>query len=183
MDEIAGEAEVNKALLYYYFKNKESLFFAVNLRGFNILNKIYIECSKKDTDPLNKLKAMNKGFFDFARDNPEYTRMMRYARSDRFRMRTISNNKEFNENIDLKEIFQINIDIFDLINDVVEQGIEDGTFRNDLDSLEISTYLNTSLFGVLNIDSNLKKILEFKGLNEDKILENFQNFIISAVIK
>ncbi|HNS25752.1 MAG TPA: helix-turn-helix domain-containing protein, partial [Methanobacteriaceae archaeon] len=38
MDEIAREAEINKALIYYYFKNKEALFFAVNLYGVRILH-------------------------------------------------------------------------------------------------------------------------------------------------
>ena len=33
MDDIAGEIGLNKATLYIYFKNKESLFFAVVLRG------------------------------------------------------------------------------------------------------------------------------------------------------
>ena len=41
MDEIAKEAEVNKALLYYYFKNKEALFFAVNLYGVKMLKSEY----------------------------------------------------------------------------------------------------------------------------------------------
>ena len=42
MDEIADEAEVNKGLLYYYFKNKEALFFAVDLRGVQILHEMYV---------------------------------------------------------------------------------------------------------------------------------------------
>ena len=48
MEEIANEAEVNKALLYYYFKNKEALFFAVNLYGVKILYEMYVECSNLD---------------------------------------------------------------------------------------------------------------------------------------
>jgi TetR/AcrR family transcriptional regulator len=47
MDEIATEAELSKATLCLYFKDKESLFFAVVNRGIKILYSIVKKKRKK----------------------------------------------------------------------------------------------------------------------------------------
>ena len=39
MDEIAREVGLGKSTLYLYFKNKESLYFAIVLRGIRIWDK------------------------------------------------------------------------------------------------------------------------------------------------
>jgi TetR/AcrR family transcriptional regulator len=46
MDEIAHEVELNKATLYLYFKNKETIFATIVLRGIQILKEKYMECMK-----------------------------------------------------------------------------------------------------------------------------------------
>ena len=43
MDEIANEAELSKATIYTYFKDKESLFFAVVNSGIKILSAMITE--------------------------------------------------------------------------------------------------------------------------------------------
>ena len=63
MDEIAQEAEVNKALLYYYFKNKEALFFSVNLYGVRILYDMYSECSNLSIGGYDKVKSMIQALY------------------------------------------------------------------------------------------------------------------------
>ena len=53
MDEIARKIGLGKGTLYLYFKNKESLFYAVALRGMHILNEMHLKSlnlRRKDTN-------------------------------------------------------------------------------------------------------------------------------------
>lgn len=172
MDEIANEAEVNKALLYYYFKNKDALFFAVDLRGIRLLNKMNLEISKLDTDALDKLRMMNGGFFDFTKKYPGYTRMFHYAGSNRF---------EMTDNAEAKEVLDLSVEMFRRLVEIILQGMDEGIIRNDIDPVEMATYLDATSWGVLDIDPGLKKILKVRGISEDQIFKDFRRFMLPAI--
>ncbi len=64
MDDIAKEVELNKATLYLYFKNKESLFFSVVLRGIKILNAMIEEGIKSCKTGIQILGMIGKVYFE-----------------------------------------------------------------------------------------------------------------------
>jgi AcrR family transcriptional regulator len=67
---IARAAKVNKALLYYYFKDKEALFGAVMDRVFTELTSSIDAAIKSDLPPKDKFLAYVRAHFDFvARDD------------------------------------------------------------------------------------------------------------------
>jgi AcrR family transcriptional regulator len=82
MDGIASEIGLNKATLYLYFKNKESLFFAVVLRGALILNAMIKERIKKCKTGMEILDAIGIAYFEFVGKYPDYSRACLYFRSD-----------------------------------------------------------------------------------------------------
>jgi len=172
MDEIANEAEVNKALLYYYFKNKEALFFAVHLRIVWILHKLYVKCSKMDTDGLSKLKAMGQSTFEFSKECPDHFRLYSYAGTERF-----SNA----DNEDAKKAVELATEMWKLIVEAFLQGQKEGIVRNDLDPVEMSVYLNLITMGTLNVDPVFKMILEARGIDRDKLWEDLSKFIRPAL--
>ena len=172
MDEIADGAEVNKALLYYYFKNKEALFFAVDLRGVRILHEMYVKCSNLDIDGYTKVKAMIKSLFEFSKDYPDYFRIYRYARSERFQM---SDNEDANELVDLTT------GIWRIMVEAILQGMKDGTIRKDVDPVEMSIYINVMSMSALNIDMGFKLILEGRGIHQNKFWEDLQRFLDPAI--
>jgi len=172
MDEIANAAEVNKALLYYYFKNKEALFFAVDLRGVRILHKMHVEYSKLNNNALNKLRTMNKGFFDFTKKYPGYARMFQYAGSVRF---------EMSDNVEAKEVLNLSIEMFRLMVEIILGGMKEGLIRNDLDPVEIAVYLHVTSWGVWAMDPGLKELLRTRGITEDQIFVDFRSFMRPAL--
>lgn len=172
MDEIANEAEVNKALLYYYFKSKEALFFAVDLRGIKILHEIYLKCSKLDISGRDKVKAMGNGFHKFSREYPDYFRIYSYVAGGRF---------ELENNEDAKEVLDLMAQTWKLNITAIMQGMDDGTMRNDLDPVEISIYLLIMSMGVLNISSGFKEILKSREITPDKFWEDLLNFMDPAL--
>ena len=172
MDEIADEAEVNKALLYYYFKNKEALFFAVDLRGVRILHELYLKCSNLDIDGYTKIKSMIQSLFEFSKDYPDYFRIYRYAGTERFQM---------SDNEDAKELVDLTTGIWRIMVEAILQGMKDGTIRKDVDPVEMSIYINVMSMSALNIDIGFKLILEGRGISQDKFWEDLQRFLDPAI--
>ncbi len=172
MDEIADEAEVNKALLYYYFKNKEALFFAVDLRGVRILHELYVKCSNLDVDGYTKIKFMIQSLFEFSKDYPDYFRIYRYAGTERFQM---------SDNEDAKELVDLTTGIWRLMVEAILQGMNDGTIRKDVDPVEMSIYINVMSMSALNIDISFKLILEARGIHPDKFWKDLQRFLDPAI--
>src|ERR1035438_1866214 len=73
---IAREARVNKALLYYYFKDKESLYGAVLDDAFSGLKTTLFRVFDSDLPTKEKMMAYVGAYFDFVASNQLYPRLM-----------------------------------------------------------------------------------------------------------
>ena len=61
MDEIAHDLELSKPTLYLYFKNKESLYFAVILRGMVTLRDVFKDAVTKERTGIDKVRGFIRG--------------------------------------------------------------------------------------------------------------------------
>lgn len=173
MEDIGREVGFNKATLYLYFKNKEALFFAVALRGARLMDEAYAEGAKQGPDGLSRLLGMRLGFFKFAREHPEYFKMVCYTRSEKL----LNSDSE-----DAKAIFRLTGKNMELIVKTIEEGIQDGSIRSDLSPTEIALYLGLSNLSVLNPDPAWKMLLAAKGISYDQFVDDFHRFITPAII-
>ena len=69
-DTIAAEARVNKALLYYYFKDKETLYGAALDHAFGQQGAAMLEVLKRDLPPKQKILTYLGEYFDFIASHP-----------------------------------------------------------------------------------------------------------------
>lgn len=168
MDEIANEAEVNKALLYYYFKNKEALFFAVNLYGVKILHEMYVECSNLNIDGYGKVMAMIQALYDFSKEHPDYFRIYCYTGTERFQM---------SDNEDAQKIVDLRTGMWRLMVEAIIAGIQDGTIRNDLDPVELSIYINTLAINALNLEFTFRMVLDARNISSDNFWDDLSRFM------
>jgi len=74
-DAIARAAHVNKALLYYYFKDKESLYSAVLDEVFGGLSTAVMQVLSLDLPPREKILAYAGTHFDYIASHPLYPRI------------------------------------------------------------------------------------------------------------
>ena len=75
-DAIARAAKVNKALLYYYFKDKEALYGAVLDQVFAGLIACVGEVLSRDLPPRKKIIAYAGAHFDYIASHPLYPRIV-----------------------------------------------------------------------------------------------------------
>lgn len=75
-DAIAKTARVNKALLYYYFKDKHALYGAVLDQVFSGLTATVLEVLSRDLPPREKVLAYVGAHFDYIATHPLYPRIV-----------------------------------------------------------------------------------------------------------
>src|SRR5271163_2913938 len=119
-DAIARAARVNKALLYYYFKDKDALYEAVLDHVFSGLRAKVMPVLESKLSPREKMLQYLGTYFDYIAANPRFPRVVQgeWARSGAgaARMQRIA-----------KEYFH---PIFEKLVGVLREGIAAGDFRN-----------------------------------------------------
>ncbi len=74
--EITKLSGVNKALMYYYFDNKDALLASVLDRYFNRLNKVLLEAMEGESDLRGKLERVVEVYVDFIQRNVNFSRIV-----------------------------------------------------------------------------------------------------------
>lgn len=171
MDEIANIAELNKATIYLYFRNKETLFSFLVLRGIRILNEMYRECMDIPVTGMTKVALLEETYYRFTHQHPDYQRLIRYYGVKRFN----TENSGFTE---IQEEFSISRGFWQ---DAVREGIADGTIRNDIDPFLITIYLMTTLMSVHSLTRPWLYVLDQEGISHETFLKEFARFIFPAV--
>src|SRR6056297_3816415 len=72
MKDVAAEAELSKAALYLYFKNREELTFELLHISFSKIKQVIQTSAARSDDGFHKLQAIGDAFMRFYREEPEY---------------------------------------------------------------------------------------------------------------
>jgi AcrR family transcriptional regulator len=171
MDEIAREVELNKATIYLYYKNKETLFATIVLRGIQILKERYMGCMEKQVPGIIKVVLMGQAYYQFSKEYPDYLRMIHFYGSEQFSR----------ENPCTAEIGKGYGTCRMILRDAVQEGIDDGTIRADLDPFLASMYLMISFMGILSMENKWKLVIEAEGFSYEQFTREFFRFIIPSI--
>ena len=173
MDEVAEEAELSKGTLYLYFKSKEEIYFEIKLRAINILNGMFKESISENKTGFENCMEIGRTYVVFLNDYSNYFKTMVYFESNDCKVCEFKDKCEnfFKEDNPLKFFIQI-----------INQGIEDGTIRDDIPANVLAQTLWAQTNGILQFVSTKQKILEFTGVEAEDIIKS-QFEIIKKGIK
>jgi len=160
-DAIAREARVNKALLYYYFKDKEELYGAVMEQAFSGLKNTVFQVLDSDLRPREKILAYAGAYFDFIASNAMYPRLMQ-----REMMRAREGDSP---HID-KMVKTYIRPIFLRVSELLQQGIAEHEFRPVNPGQFVPSMIAIIVFYFTNA-SMMHKIVGFNPLTPERIAE------------
>jgi len=160
-DSIAREARVNKALLYYYFEDKETLYGAVLDEAFSGLKNSVFQVLNSDLPAREKILAYAGAYFDFIAANQVYPRLMQ-----REMMRAREGQSSHVDKI-VKTYIQ---PIFLRVSEVLREGIAEGQFRPVNPAHFVQSIVAMIVF-YFSSAPTMQKIVGFNPLTPERVAE------------
>lgn len=117
VDQIAEISGVNKALIYYYFKNKAGLYETVMSSILTSIQNKVMQTNQQCITPLEELEAFIKSYAEFAYKQPYFPALL---------MRELSDSGAH-----LPEMMFANMrKLFKLLSEILKRGEAAGEFKN-----------------------------------------------------
>jgi TetR/AcrR family transcriptional regulator len=160
-DAIAREARVNKALLYYYFTDKETLYGAVLDEAFSGMKAKVFQALDSNLPPREKIMAYAGAYFDFIASNQIYPKLMQ-----REMMRAREGNSLHIDRL-VKTYFQ---PIYRRVGELLHKGIAQGEFRKVDPAHFVPSMISMILF-YFSSAPVMRRIVRFDPLTPQRIAE------------
>ena len=160
-DAIAQAAGVNKALLYYYFKNKETLYGAVLDDAFSGLKDTVFHVLDSPASAREKIMAYVGAYFDFIASHRLYPMLMQ-----REMMRAREGNSPHIDKV-IRTYIQ---PIFARVSHVMREGISAGDFR-PVDPVHFVPSMVAMIVFYFSSAPMMQKIVGFNPLTAERIAE------------
>jgi AcrR family transcriptional regulator len=138
VDAIAERTRTSKRMIYYYFGGKEGLYLAVLEEAYGSIRRTEETLDLGRLPPEEALSKLVTFTFDYHNSHPEFMRLV------------------MNENImggvhmaRSRTIGRLNAGVIDVLRELLARGQKAGTFRTDLDPLEV--HMTISALCVFNV--------------------------------
>ncbi|HTU34507.1 MAG TPA: TetR/AcrR family transcriptional regulator [Candidatus Acidoferrum sp.] len=175
-DSIAQAARVNKALLYYYFRDKETLYGAVLDHAFAGMKARVFSVLDRDLAPGEKILAYVGAYFDFIASNQIYPKLMQ-----REMMRAREGRSEHIDRL-IGNYFQ---PTYRRLGELLQKGIAEGQFRK-VDPVHFIPSMIAMIVFYFSSAPVMRRIVGFNPLAPERIAERraaVLDFISAALFK
>jgi len=156
---ISSKAELGVGTIYFYFKNKEEIFAALQEEGLTLLYSKIRELTRKETEPEKQLAGIANEYYRFSKENQNYFDIINYF---------LSSPRIFFEPQLKQQIDMSGHKILKVIQDTILSGIQKGIFKES-EPMRFSIMFWGTLHGLLH----------FKKL-ENTVLENENHMALYA---
>jgi len=126
VDAIAERAKANKRLLYHYFGNKEALYLAVLLDAYQEIRRGERELHISQYDPIEAVDRIIRFTFRHFLANPWFPRLL-----------SVENLQNARFVKQIEDVDAIRSPIVAELHDIVKRGHAEGTFRTDVDPMQL----------------------------------------------
>lgn len=174
MDDVAEQAELSKGTLYLYFRNKEELYLAVNARGLRIMTKMISESTEQTIDPLEKIVATGRAYYNFYKTYPDYFNLLLYYE--------ILESDPEDKTESARECEDIGMKGLDFFAGIIKDAVASGSIQTDIDPEKIAVMLWANMTGVIQIIHKKGVLLkEHFEIDAEEIVETSFGFITNAL--
>ena len=138
VDEIAARTRTTKRMIYYYFGSKENLYLAVLERAYAEIRAIERGVDIDAVTPVVALRRLAEATYDHHTTHEEFMQLVSIENVHR---------AEYVKRSDA--ILTQNASAIDLLAEVLDRGVRDGSFRSDLDAVDV--HMMISAFAVFHV--------------------------------
>jgi len=160
-DAIAKSARVNKALLYYYFTDKEAIYEAVLDHVFKGLRDTVLPVLESEAPPRQKLLDYLGAYFDYIAANPRFPRVVQGEW-----IRTGTERNPQMQRI-AREYFS---PIYQKLGEVLRQGIIAGDFR-PVDPMHVIPSIVAVIVFYFSAAPVIKALMKIDPLSPERVAE------------
>ena len=170
VDQIVGQARVNKRMVYHYFGSKDALFEAALSEVYKRIEEIEFHAVERGRSPREKLSRLLESYFEFLDLEPEFTRLLQWENLEKGRHLTKENHL-LTKNPFLARFRAI-----------VQDGVATGEFRGDLDVTHLMIHFIGLCFIYHSNRFSLSQSLEL-DLGDAKVKERGLNQVLRLVFE
>ncbi len=174
MDEIAEKVELSKGAIYLYFKSKEELFAAIAQRGLSIIHDMFVAAVTRGANGLERLHAIGDEFYRFHLEYPNYFSAIFYHE---FHAAILHK-----EDVIASELWEKAEVLMELTTRVIQEGIDDGSIRKDIDPQMAAIILDGFLTGIIRMVSAEKDhLMKCHCINPQNLVKTAMDMIFYAL--
>lgn len=136
IDDIAVEAELGKGTLYRHYRSKEDIMLAISEQATSELHVLFTKAAAGDASGLEKILRMTRAYYSFVIENPAYFGFIAFFESPL-------------PTTNAGVVYETTNAIYQLFQNVMQQGMRDGSMRTDLKAELMANTLWASTYGMM----------------------------------
>jgi AcrR family transcriptional regulator len=170
MADIADEARLSRSLLYVYFEDMDDIVLAVTLRGLRSMRQRFETAVEEHEVGRQQIRAVGDAYVRFAQEEPTYFDLVaqfesRSADADDAPQR-------------VQQCLAESDRVMASMTKAIEQGIEDGSIRSELDPTQTAITLWGCTHGLIQLAANKGTSLEQQyGLPPESLFDDGLGFL------
>jgi AcrR family transcriptional regulator len=165
---IAEAIEYSPATIYLYFKDKNELFHALHIEGFNMLLE-YMRPLADIADPFERFEQLSYTYIRFARENPEFYDLMFIMNAPM-------------DALDTEEKWAMGDQTFGFVVNLVEECQKNGHFLGK-DAYQFAFYCWATVHGMVSLEIRQRTRVCHDEKMRACLIEDSLAFFISAMSK
>lgn len=170
VDAIAEKTRTSKRMIYYYFGSKEALYLAVLEKAYRKIRSLEADLELAGMAPEAALRHLISATFDHDERNPDFVRLV-----------SVENVHHAMHMKRSTEIGDLNISVIRTIQDILDRGRSDGTFKRDADSIDIHMLISAFCFFRVSNKYTFGTIFH-RDLSEPGLYDRHRKMIADSVI-
>jgi AcrR family transcriptional regulator len=140
VDEIAALTKTTKRMIYYYFGSKEGLYLRVMEAAYEGIRRLEQQLDVDHLTPVDALRRLAESTYDHHTSHRDFVRLVAIENIHRAKIISTST-----------VIHDLNSTAVKTLEGVLRRGIDDGTFRADIDALDLHMLISSyAIFHVAN---------------------------------
>ena len=126
VDRIAERADINKRLIYYYFKSKDELFLAVLEAAYADIREAETKLHLQGMPPSQAIRRLTEFTWDYYIAHPEFLTLLNSENLHKGRHLAMSS-----------RVRETNSPLIETLAEILERGRSEGLFRGGIDPMQL----------------------------------------------